>query len=381
MTAARLECISSGAAARLSTRAAFFIAGFGMSAWAPLVPYAKQRLDIGPGVLGLLLLCVGAGLISTGPFAGILTSRFGCRRVICGASLCLCLCLPLLAAAATAPLLAMVLLIFGGSLSLLDIAMNIQAAMVEMASGKALMSGFHGLFSLGGIAGAAGVSLLLSAGAGPLAATLCVSAIILALLLAWGRHLLPFGRTGDAPGFVWPHGIILFIGLLCFILFLTEGAMLDWSAVFLTSLRHVDPARSGLGYALFSITMTLGRLNGDRLVRRAGGRLVLAAGPLCAGLGLVLAVAFHPAIIAFIGFAMVGVGASNAVPVLYSAVGRQKIMPPGLAISAIATLGYCGILAGPAAIGFVAHATSLPVAFLGIAGLLLIVSISSRFVL
>jgi predicted MFS family arabinose efflux permease len=369
-----------GHSQRVSTRIAFFIAGFGMAAWAPLVPYAKARLGIGAGTLGLLLLCVGGGLLSTAPFAGQLTARFGCRRMIWLASLGLCACLPLLARAATPPLLALGLLIFGGSLSLLDIAMNIQAVIVERASARPLMSGFHGLFSAGGITGAAGVSLLLWAGITPLPAVICVVLVILGLLLAFARHLLPYGSTGITPLFVRPRGLVLLIGLLCFILFLAEGAMLDWSAVFLATVRHVEPSRAGLGYAVFSVAMTSGRLNGDRLVRRIGARPTLALGPLCAALGLVLAVLVPWPAASFLSFGLVGLGAANAVPVLYSAIGRQKAMPANLAISTVATLGYTGILAGPALIGFIAHATSLEGAFLLLAGMLLLVAASARLV-
>ena len=369
-----------GFQARVSTRMAFFIAGFGMAAWAPLVPYAKARLDIGAGTLGLLLLCVGGGLLSTAPYAGLLAARFGCRRMIWIACAGVCFCLPLLAAAMTPPLLALGLLIFGASLSLLDIAMNIQAVIVEQAAARPLMSGFHGLFSAGGMAGAAGVSLLLWAGLAPLPAMGCVIAIIFGLMAVSGRHLLPYGSTGAAPAFVWPRGIVLFIGMLCFILFLTEGAMLDWSAVFLAAVRHVEPSRSGLGYAVFSVAMTSGRLTGDHLVRRAGARLVLMAGPLCAALGLVLAVAVPSALASFLCFGLIGLGAANAVPVLYSILGRQTAMPANLAVSAVATLGYTGILAGPAAIGFIAHATSLSAAFLALASMLLVVAASARIV-
>ena len=376
----RADLETPGMAQRVSTRVAFFIAGFGMAAWAPLVPYAKARLEIGAGTLGLLLLCVGGGLLSTAPFAGMLTAGFGCRRIIVLASLAACLALPVLAVASSGPVLALGLLIFGASLSLLDIAMNIQAVMVERAAPRPLMSGFHGLFSAGGMAGAAGVSLLLWAGASPLLATIIVVLLILGLLLASARHLLPYGSTSGSPAFVWPRGLVLFIGLLCFILFLSEGAMLDWSAVFLTTIRHVDAARAGLGYAVFSVAMTFGRLTGDRLVRQIGARLTLALGPLCAALGLALTVIVPSPVISFLSFGLVGIGSANAVPVLYSAIGRQTAMPANLAVSAVATLGYTGILAGPALIGFVAHAASLPVAFMSVAALLLIVAGSARVV-
>jgi len=360
-----------------STRAAFFVAGFGMAAWAPLVPYAKDRLAIGEGTLGLLLLCLGAGSIATMPLAGALAARFGCRRAIWAASLIICGALPLLATAGTVPLLAAALMLFGAGLGTIDVVINIQAVIVERAAGRTMMSGFHGLFSVGGIAGAAGVSAALWGTGSPLLATLCVAALIVATLLAFGRTLLPYGGDRDGPAFAVPRGAVLLIGALCFISFLAEGSMLDWSALILTDLHGIDPVRSGLGYAVFSVAMTAGRLFGDRIVHSLGGRMVLLCGGSCAAGGVALAVFAPSWPAALAGFALVGLGASNIVPVLYSGLGRQRAMPANLAVAAVTTLGYSGILAGPAGIGFVAHAVGLPVAFLGVAALLLVVAACS----
>lgn len=356
-----------------STRAAFFVAGFGTAAWAPLVPYAKDRLAVGEGTLGLLLLCLGAGSIMTMPLAGALAARFGCRRVIRAASLVICGALPLLATAGSVPLLAAALMLFGAGVGTVDVVINVQAVIVERAAGRAMMSGFHGLFSVGGIAGAAGVGAVLWEGGSPLLATLCVAAVIAAALLAFGRTLLPYGGEAGGPVFALPRGAVLLIGGLCFISFLAEGSMLDWSALILTALHGVDPARSGLGYVVFSVTMTAGRLSGDRIVRALGGRMVLLCGGSCAAAGMALAVLGPSWLSALAGFTLVGLGASNIVPVLYSALGRQRAMPANLAVAAVTTLGYAGILAGPAGIGFAAHAAGLPVAFFGVAALLLIV--------
>jgi len=155
--------------------------------------------------------------------------------------------------------------------------------------------------------------------------------------------------------------------------------MLDWSAVFLTSVRGVDPSQAGLGYTAFAATMTLGRLTGDWIVPRLGHQRVILFGGLLAGGGLALATLVPHWFAGLAGYALVGAGCSNIVPVLYTAVGRQKTMPENVAVPAISTLGYAGILAGPAVIGFAAHATSLSVAFLGLAGLLVAVALSGRF--
>lgn len=366
---------------QISTRVAFFIAGFGISAWAPLIPYAKDRLGIDEGVLGLLLLCLGAGSIITMPIAGALAARFGCRLMIGAATLLICASLPFLAMVASIPALVIVLLIFGAAIGTVDVVVNIQAVIVEKASGKSMMSGFHGLWSVGGFVGAGGVSSLLWAGVSPLVAVSCVIVVIVGLLLTFGRHLLPYGsEEKDGPLFVLPKGIVLFIGFLCFIVFLAEGSMLDWSAVFLTSLRGVDFSHAGLGYSLFSVTMMIGRLSGDRVVHKFGGKKILTFGGICAASGIAIAIFIPTWIASLIGFGLLGLGASNIVPVLYSVLGRQKVMPANLAVSAVTTLGYSGILVGPALIGFIAHTTSLSFAFLVVATMLLIVAASSRVV-
>jgi predicted MFS family arabinose efflux permease len=363
---------------QLSTRIVFFIAGFVMAAWAPLVPFAKARAAIDDGVLGLILLCLGVGSIVTMPLSGALAARFGCRLVIAASTVLLCLTLPLLATVATLPLLVAVVLVFGAGVGALDVAINIQAIIVERASGRPMMSGFHGQFSLGGIAGAAGVTALLGAGSSPPAATLCVSIATIALLAMAVLHLLPYGARREGPTFAVPHGVVLFIGVLCFVAFLTEGAVLDWSAVFLTSARGMETSYAGLGYAAFALTMTIGRLTGDRIVQRFGGANVIVFGGLCAALGFTLAALapfWQPALL---GYALVGVGCSNVVPVLFTSVGRQTVMPEHVAVPAITTLGYAGILAGPAVIGFVAHAASLSTAFLMLAIALLGVAAGGR---
>jgi predicted MFS family arabinose efflux permease len=365
---------------RQSTRVAFFIAGFGMAAWAPLVPFAQARLQVNDAALGLLLLCLGVGSVVTMPLSGALAARIGCRRAVWAASLCVLLALPLLAGTGSGPALAAALLLFGAGIGALDVVVNIQAIIVERSAGRALMSGFHGLFSMGGIVGAAGVSGLLWAGASPPGAALGVDAVILGLLLVFGRHLLPYGseEQGASPVFVLPRGMVLVVGGLCFITFMTEGAILDWSAIFLATARAVAPSRSGLGYAVFALAMTIGRLSGDRIVRTVGGGAILVGGGLLAAAGLAVAVFVPSWTAALAGFWMVGLGASNIVPVLYSALGRQRIMAPNLAVAAVTTIGYLGILAGPALIGFTAHATSLPTAFLCIGALMLLVAASAR---
>lgn len=348
---------------QMSTRIAYLIAGIGIAAWAPLVPYAKVRANLDEGTLGLLLLCLGVGSILAMPISGALAARFGCRRVLSGGTILICLALPLLATMTSLPWLVAALFLFGAGLGTVDSTVNLQAVIVERASGKTMMSGFHGMFSLGGIIGAAGVSALLGLGLSPLGATLVVNGVLLVALFKAAPHLLPYGSESSGPAFAIPHGVVLFIGILCFIVFLAEGAVLDWSAVFLTTERAVDTAYAGLGYAAFALTMTVGRLTGDSVVHRLGAKRVIIYGGSIAAGGFLLATLAPMWQAALLGYALVGAGCSNIVPVLYTAVGKQTLMPEAIAVPAITTIGYAGILAGPALIGFVAHGSSLSIAF------------------
>ena len=361
------------------TRTIFLINGLGMSAWAPLVPFARDRLQLSGASLGALLLCLGIGSLAAMPVTGTLVARFGCRRVMGFSTLLVLLMMPLLATADSHLVMAAALMLFGAGLGMLDVAMNYQAVQVEQAADKPMMSGFHGFFSLGGILGAGTVSLLLSRAFTPLHATLIVMAVML-LLLLWRLPVLMSQRLHqpDQPWLVIPRGWVAFLGLLCFILFLAEGAVLDWGALLLLQNPAMSPAYAGLGYAVFSVAMTLGRFSGDKIIQRFGRYPVMLTGALTAAAGMTLAVWLPWPEIALLAFLLVGFGLSNTVPMLFNAAGNQQDMPANLAISAMTTLGYAGILSGPALIGFISQWISLSGAFLMIALLLLAVAASAR---
>ena len=361
------------------TRTIFLINGLGMSAWAPLVPFARDRLQLSGASLGALLLCLGIGSLAAMPVTGTLVARFGCRRVMGFSTLLVLLMMPLLATADSHLVMAAALMLFGAGLGMLDVAMNYQAVQVEQAADKPMMSGFHGFFSLGGILGAGTVSLLLSRAFTPLHATLVVMAVML-LLLLWRLPVLMNQRLHqpDQPWLVIPRGWVAFLGLLCFILFLAEGAVLDWGALLLLQNPAMSPAYAGLGYAVFSVAMTLGRFSGDKIIQRFGRYPVMLTGALTAAAGMTLAVWLPWPEIALLAFLLVGFGLSNTVPMLFNAAGNQQDMPANLAISAMTTLGYAGILSGPALIGFISQWISLSGAFLTIALLLLAVAASAR---
>lgn len=370
---------AAGRAEQHSTRLLFLLAGFSAAAWASLVPVAKAATGVNEGELGLVLLCLGIGSLLAMPVSGVVSTRHGCRKVLMVCGVALCACLPLLASVQHVFTLAAALFFFGAMIGTFDCVMNIQAVIVERDSKRPLMSGFHGFYSLGGLLGAATTSAIMDLGVSPFAT---VSAIALAgvlLLMLIRRHVLPYGNPAEGPPFALPRGEVLFLGMLCMTVFLVEGSMMDWSAVMLTENHGMPVAQAGYGFAAFSLTMTFGRLTGDRIVARVGRRSVVTVGGLLAMGGILLATLVPLWQAALLGYAMVGLGCSNIVPVLFTAVGRQTSMPQSVAVPAMSTLGYAGVLAGPAAIGFIAHHSSLPMAFLLVAALMLFVAISGRF--
>ncbi|WP_219216862.1 MFS transporter [Variovorax boronicumulans] len=368
-------------ATRLATRISFLVAGFGLACWAPLVPFAKQRLAVDDGTLGLLLLCIGIGSVVAMLLTGPLSARFGSKPIILAGGFGLAVVLPALTLATTPLALATALLAFGAALGSIDVAMNVHAVEVERAAGTPLMSGFHALFSIGGFAGATLMTALLSWGIDPLAGTLAsAAAMAIAMAFAWPRLLA--GAQGAVEGslFVRPRGIVLLLAGLAAATFLAEGAMLDWSALLVTDAGLTSASQSGVGYMLFAIAMTVGRLVGDRVTARVGDRNTLLWGGILAVVGFVVLLAAPIAWLRMSGFLLIGLGASNIVPVFFRKAGAQTAMPSALAIGAITTAGYAGILVGPAGIGFVANAIGLHAAFWMVAALLCLIPLTAHIV-
>ncbi|GGP25312.1 MFS transporter [Silvimonas amylolytica] len=368
-------------ATRLATRIAFLVAGFGVACWAPLVPFAKQRLGINDGQLGLLLLCIGIGSLCSMTFTGILSARIGSRRPIMVAGLALAVMLPFLVVTSTPLTLGIALFFFGAALGSLDVAMNIHAVEVERDAKRPLMSGFHALFSVGGFIGSTCMTFLLSVHVDPhLGTLLCAAVMVIAMLFTWPRLLKQHTSGGEGPLFVMPHGIVLLLAVLAAVTFLAEGALLDWGALLVTDKGLLPAAQGGLAYMLFSIAMTVGRLTGDAVTARIGDRTTMFWGGIVAVAGFVTVLTVPVGVVALGGFILIGLGASNVVPVLFRQAGIQKVMPSGLAVAAITTTGYAGVLLGPALIGFAAKHVGLGSAFWMLVALMCLVPICAGIV-
>jgi MFS family permease len=348
-------------AARIATSAIFFINGVAVANWLVRIPSVKVQLGASDGELGLALLGLPVGSLVAMPFAGWLVAQRGSRPVTLAMTLGLCASLPLPALAPSLALLPMMLALLGGFMGALDVAMNAQGAAVELRSGRPIMSSFHAAFSLGGMAGAVTGGLAAAAGAGPAWHLVAAAALLGAAGFLASRWLLPASADAVAggAGFAWPGRAIAGLGTAAFCVLLAEGAMADWSAVYLHETVGTGPGLAASGYAAFSLAMAAGRLAGDSLAARRGTPTVLWLGGLVAATGLALALVVPQPATALVGFAAVGAGISFTFPLLLSAAARLLGIPPSVAIAAISTAGYLGFLAGPPAIDLGAELVSL----------------------
>lgn len=354
--------------ARWAVLAMFFANGALFANWLSRIPQIQANLAMSEGQLGLALMGLAVGVLTALSIAGGLIARFGSRAVTAASGVLLCLLLPFLVLMPNAVALGVNLFMFGAAMSAMDVAMNAQGVDVERALGRSVMSSFHAAFSIGGFAGAASGAVMAYLGIGPaLHFVLAGAAFVLLILLAAPR-LLPVAPEAEpdlsGPVFRLPARALGPLGAVAFCSATGEGAMADWSAVYLKSVVGATDSIAAIGFAAFSITMTGGRLLGDRLAMRFGGATLVRAGGVTASVGLLLAILLPQAAPVLLGFAAVGAGLSIVVPLAFSAAGNVPNLPAGVGIAGVATIGYAGFLAGPPAIGLVAEATSLRVAML-----------------
>jgi Na+/melibiose symporter-like transporter len=302
------------------------------------------------------------------------------------AAIACCIILPFLPLAPTLPALTVALVLFGAALGMMDVAMNIHGAVVEALYRRPLMSTFHGFYSIGGFAGAIVSSGLAAAGAVPFIRAL-VPALLLAVAALVGHQSLPPEQprtTSVGPslrvhlaGFSWP---LVALGIMAFCSFLSEGASGDWSALYLHKTLGAGTAFAATAFAAFSIAMAIGRLSGDWLTGHLGATLLVRGGGALAAVGLTAALLLRQPGVAIAGFGLVGLGLANVVPTLFSAAGRSKAIPPRIAIAAVASAGYTGLLAGPPIIGFAAEAFTLSRALIAVVACCLVIAVLATMV-
>lgn len=375
-------------AQRLSTRFSFFGLGFATAAWAPLIPFAQQRLHFNHADFGLLLLCSGLGAMLAMPATGKIVQRIGCRVPIGFALLLLAVLLPSLSLWTSPLMMAITLFLFGTAAGSLGVALNIQAVVVEKNSLKSLMSGFHGMASLGGLAGVLTITALLALSISSVMSAFAVSLLLVIIVFLSVPYSIKAVENTllEASSKVkksirqrLPQPLIILIGIACFIIFMTEGAAMDWSGIYLTQQYGVNTAFAGLAYTFFAIAMTTGRFTGDYLIRYFGEKKLLTYSAICATLGLALVSIAPYWWLVLVGYTLVGTGCSNIVPIMFSRAGRQTVMPSAVALSCVSTMAYTGILVGPAFIGMVSELIGLSTVFMALSGLLLLIVALNRF--
>jgi len=347
---------------RLVVLTAFFINGALMATWVSRIPAIQTKLGLSEGALGLILLGLSAGVLMALSLAGGLIARFGSANVTIVGAVAMCLTLPILALTPHPIALWVVLFIFGGAMSAMDVAMNEQAILVERNAGQPLMSSFHAAYSVGGLIGAligAGMTALTPFLHFAIAAVTFGSAMIFA-----SPHLLPARRETleNKAVFRLPERALWTLGAIAFCSSIAEGAMADWSAVYLTQILNTNAAFAALGFAAFSLTMTVGRLCGDSLKTVWKPTDIVRIGGLVATLGLLAAIVTTEPLMVLLGFSAVGIGLSNIIPLSFSTAGNFPGISTGAGIAGVATIGYAGFLAGPPFIGLIAEETSLRVA-------------------
>ncbi|MFD7288836.1 MFS transporter [Streptomyces sp. NPDC059863] len=366
--------------ARVATFVYFVLCGTMMGTWVVHIPAIESRVGISHATLGGLLVLLGAGAFVGMQVAGRLTDRLGARAVVpatgvlCGATL-------VLPGLAQEPwTLAVALLVFGFCNGCLDVSMNAHAVHVEKAYGRPVMSAFHATFSAGGALAALVGAATVSVGLSPAVGMAAMGALGVMIALVSARALLPAAPTatgtasdvdtdieeaGQALGSERrsPGGRIWVLASLALMVMLCEGAANDWSALHLKDVLGASASTAAFAYGTFAATMTIGRLLADRLVTRFGSMAILRYGAATAAVGITM-VALAPWMwAAFAGWALFGLGLSGCVPQLFSAAGHADPSAAGANVSRVAGLGYVGMLAGPAVIGWLTHLVALNHAF------------------
>jgi MFS family permease len=369
--------VSRPSRARLAVATIFCLNGMALANWITRIPDVKQQLGLSDQRLGLVLLCLAAGALVAQPIVGWLIGRVGSRRMttVMLISFCLSIILPGLAADMLS--LMGVLFIVGACNGGLDVAMNAQAALVEQRYARPIMSSFHGLWSIGGLAGAALGGLIATQGVSVRAHLLAV-AIVATIVAVFATRWLVVDdhQHHDAGhGFALPPRALVLLGLIAFGVLFCEGAIADWSAVYLRESLHSSPAIAATGYAVFSMLMAIGRLTGDALALRFGPAWLVRGGGALVALGIAVATLSDVPVIAIIGFGLIGAGLACSFPLILSAAARTPGVAANTAIAAMATVGYTGFLVGPPLIGTVAEAVTLrgALGLLGVVGVLVAV--------
>jgi MFS family permease len=350
---------------RAAVAAAFLIHSTVSGTWAPRLPAIKESLELSDGELGTALVGLAIGLVVGTRVAGAPIDRFGSRPVMRAGFPLLAATLLLPGLADTGVALFLALLVLGLVSGALDVAMNAQGIEVERTLGRPILSGLHGLWSVGLGLGAGVAALAAAVDADPLEHFAVVAGVLALASLWFLRGLLPAHdqlrdepRDAEPADARWTLALFL-LGVIAFCSFVGEGSASDWSAVYMTQELGASEALGAVAFAAFAVTMAIARFAADPLRTRLGNVTLVRAGSLTAAAGLGVALLVHEPAAGIAGFAVLGLGLAPVVPIAFSAAGGLDPRATGRLVGRVATLGYVGTVAGPIAIGWLAEATSL----------------------
>ncbi len=345
--------------ARWAVAATFFVNGTLIGVWAANIPLVKEALGLDAQFLSYALFSAAFGALAGMPFGGKLIAKFGSARVTLVSGLGALVTFPAAMLAPSYPVLLAVLVAAGFANGVMDVAMNAHGALVEQRISRPVMSSFHAAWSTGGLIGSGFVWLALNTLGTKLLVFGMAVVLLAAFLLAISRYLSStLDQVADAAHFALPSRQTLALGSIAFLGMLSEGAVLDWSGVYLRELL-ASPSLAASGVAGFSGTMALSRFFGDGLRAKFGAASLVRGSAIISLAGLIVALMAHGPLLAALGFALMGVGVGNIAPVIYGAAGRLKGVESGVAIASVLTMGYAAFLLGPPLIGFVAQLTTL----------------------
>lgn len=361
----------------VAVAAMFALNGGLFGTWASRIPTVVERHALDGGQLGLLLLVLAGGAIVSFPLAGRASDTFGAARTTLVLAAACALALVVVALAPGIWLTGAALCLFGASQGGMDVTMNSWAGEAERHIARPVMSTFHAMWSLGAGLGAIGGYLATTLGLG-LLAHFALAGLVFWALATWLAAIgWPSETRTPVPGarrFPLPHGALFWIGLVAMCAALGEGAIADWSALFLVDVTSATQAQGTLGYAIFSAAMVTMRLLGAGVITRFGEVRVARVAGCSAAIGVLLVVVPANFLAALAGFVLLGLGYALIMPLAFSRAANDPQTPPGVAIASVATLGYGGVLVGPPLIGFTAHLITLHYAFalLGVLALVIV---------
>lgn len=374
--------ISAGLYHRISTYIGFFIVGSSVALWALSIPFIKLRLNINDLKLGSILMFLSIGALAAMMITDKLVSRFGCRRTFIFSVIVMIFSLYFINIMPGTLSLTAAVFILGAGVGIADVTANIQAVYMERAFNKKLMSGFHSMYSGGSFICGITASFLLTK-------SFNINTVINIMLIILFIFLIISFRGFAASGsmentvkqdkkFTMPPLLLIIAGFICFAAYMTEGSMLDWAAILLIDYKDFPKEISGYGFSIFFASVTIGRLLGDYFANKFDTGKIIAVSAVTAVFGIACILIFNNKIILYTGFAVIGFGAANIIPMAVSAIPYVKgKISLNAAIAIVTTIGYTGSLMGPAVIGYISHLTNLITAFIFVCVLLILAGVFS----